>query len=234
MTISIGGLSSVPRNPLIADPLFLAGYVEKAGTGILDMIARCRAMGLPAPEFRQDGGQFVQVLRRPEAVATPQVTAQVEDSSKSFTDGALSEVAAVLGMSATQVTTQVATQVARILEAAEAVSSSREELQRAAGLSHREHFRKAYLEPLVGGEHLARLFHVRARVRLDLLPGEHRPRRGAPARVPHARGVIADDQDDFMAEVLELPELRKEDGVAEMDVRARRIEPGFDFKRSFR
>jgi ATP-dependent DNA helicase RecG len=52
----------IPRNPLIADPLFLARYIEKADTGTLDMIARCCEAGLPEPEFRQDGGQFVQTL----------------------------------------------------------------------------------------------------------------------------------------------------------------------------
>ncbi|MBI4880990.1 MAG: hypothetical protein HY812_15235 [Planctomycetes bacterium] len=41
--------ASIPRNPLIAEPLFLARYAEKAGTGILDMIARCRDAGLPRP-----------------------------------------------------------------------------------------------------------------------------------------------------------------------------------------
>ena len=39
-------------------------FIEKAGTGTLDMIALCAAAGLPTPEFRQDGGQFVQTLRR--------------------------------------------------------------------------------------------------------------------------------------------------------------------------
>ena len=56
--------ASLPRNPLLADPLFLTRYVEKAGSGILDMISRCREAGLPAPEFRQDGGMFVQTLAR--------------------------------------------------------------------------------------------------------------------------------------------------------------------------
>ena len=49
--------ASIPRNPLLAEPLFLVRYIEKAGTGILDMIALCRAAGLPEPQFRQDGGQ---------------------------------------------------------------------------------------------------------------------------------------------------------------------------------
>ena len=39
-------------------------FIEKAGAGTLDMIALCAEAGLPTPEFRQDGGQFVQTLRR--------------------------------------------------------------------------------------------------------------------------------------------------------------------------
>jgi len=55
---------SIPRNPLIADPLFLAHYIEKAGTGTLDMIDGCRHAGLPEPEFREEGSQFVLTLWR--------------------------------------------------------------------------------------------------------------------------------------------------------------------------
>lgn len=55
---------SIPRNPLIAEALFLAHYIEKAGTGTLDVIAGCREVGLPDPEFRQDGDQFVLTLWR--------------------------------------------------------------------------------------------------------------------------------------------------------------------------
>jgi predicted HTH transcriptional regulator len=56
--------SSIPRNPLLSEPLFLARYIERAGTGTLDMIAHCREGGLPEPEFRQDGGDFVLTLWR--------------------------------------------------------------------------------------------------------------------------------------------------------------------------
>lgn len=56
--------ASIPHNPMIAGPLYLARYIEKAGTGTLDMIARCREAGLAEPAFRQDGGQFVQTLWR--------------------------------------------------------------------------------------------------------------------------------------------------------------------------
>ncbi|MBI3014841.1 MAG: hypothetical protein HYY65_07255, partial [Candidatus Tectomicrobia bacterium] len=32
--------ASIPRNPLIAEPLYLVRYIEKAGSGTLDMIER--------------------------------------------------------------------------------------------------------------------------------------------------------------------------------------------------
>jgi ATP-dependent DNA helicase RecG len=36
------------------------------------MIALCQQANLPAPQFRQDGGQFVQTLWRPQTTASPQ------------------------------------------------------------------------------------------------------------------------------------------------------------------
>lgn len=56
--------SSIPRSPLIAEPLYLAHYIEKAGTGTLDMIDRCREAGLPEPDFEERAGQFVVTLWR--------------------------------------------------------------------------------------------------------------------------------------------------------------------------
>lgn len=72
---------SIPRNPLVADPLFLAHYIEKAGSGTLDMIGLCREAKLPEPEFRQDGGQWVVTLRRPTPQVTPQDTGQIGTKS---------------------------------------------------------------------------------------------------------------------------------------------------------
>jgi len=54
----------VPRNPLIAEPLFRVKYVEKAGTGTTDMIADCIKAGLPEPDFQQRGPHFVVTLWR--------------------------------------------------------------------------------------------------------------------------------------------------------------------------
>jgi predicted HTH transcriptional regulator len=56
--------ASIPRNPLLAEPLYLARYIEKAGSGTLDMIERCSEAGLPSPDFEERAGQFVTTLLR--------------------------------------------------------------------------------------------------------------------------------------------------------------------------
>ena len=54
---------SVPGNPLLAESLYLAEYIERMGTGTLDMIRRCVGAGLPEPEFAVTDG-FVTTIRR--------------------------------------------------------------------------------------------------------------------------------------------------------------------------
>lgn len=104
--------ASIPGSPRIAEPLFLARYIEKAGTGTLDMISQCAQAGLPAPEFRRDGGQFIQTLWRPkwadlvpgtESHGTKSGTKsapsrhQVEILVKASTGAALTELMAIDG-----------------------------------------------------------------------------------------------------------------------------------------
>jgi len=54
----------IPRNPLIAEPLFRVRYAERAGTGTTDMIADCRKVGIPEPDFQQLDSHFVVTLWR--------------------------------------------------------------------------------------------------------------------------------------------------------------------------
>lgn len=72
--------------------MFLAQYIERAGTGTLDMAILSREAGLKEPQFRFEHGQFIQVLWRPVEVtpqaahqAAPQVTPQVEGLLKVMT-----------------------------------------------------------------------------------------------------------------------------------------------------
>ncbi len=55
---------SLPANPLIAESMYLLRYIEKMGTGTVDMIRRCAEAGLPEPEFEAGAG-FVARIRRP-------------------------------------------------------------------------------------------------------------------------------------------------------------------------
>ena len=49
-----GPHKSLPANPLLADPMYWNGYIEKVGTGTEDIINKCCEFGLKTPEFHQE------------------------------------------------------------------------------------------------------------------------------------------------------------------------------------
>jgi len=56
--------TSYPNNPLLADILYLANYVQKAGSGTLEMIEQCKKKGLPEPEFLSSKCEFKTIISR--------------------------------------------------------------------------------------------------------------------------------------------------------------------------
>jgi ATP-dependent DNA helicase RecG len=58
------GHHSRPHNPDIAHVFFLRGFVERIGSGAERMIRMCRRAGLPDPEWSQDSGGIMVVLRK--------------------------------------------------------------------------------------------------------------------------------------------------------------------------
>jgi len=64
--------SSQPGNPLIAEPFFLTKYIEKAGTGTVDMYENCSKAGLKPPEFRLENGFFILTIWRKQALRQPE------------------------------------------------------------------------------------------------------------------------------------------------------------------
>ena len=46
--------NSVPANPLLAEPMYLTGYIERLGTGTSDIIRIADEAGLPEPDFIQE------------------------------------------------------------------------------------------------------------------------------------------------------------------------------------
>ena len=50
--------SSYPKNPLIANAFYLAGYIERWGSGTRRIVDLCKAQGLPEPEYKEEQGGF--------------------------------------------------------------------------------------------------------------------------------------------------------------------------------
>ncbi|MFO7906114.1 MAG: ATP-binding protein [Planctomycetota bacterium] len=117
---------SVLRNPLIAETFHRTGAVEAWGRGTNRVIEECERWGVKPPSFGEQGGT-VMVTFRAVVAPTPEV--------------------------APEVTPEATPQVLAILAAAER-PSTRSELQQAAGLKDREHFRVAHLEPLLAARWL--------------------------------------------------------------------------------
>ena len=81
--------SSIPGNPLLAEPLYLTKYIERMGTGTRDMIRKCVAAGLPEPEFALTDS-FVTTIRKPIAGGTNgKQTGQVTPRLKSRLESGL-------------------------------------------------------------------------------------------------------------------------------------------------
>jgi predicted HTH transcriptional regulator len=55
------------ENLFFAAPLYLTKYIERMGTGIRDMMDRCRAAGLSNPEFKLTDGFVITIRRKPES-----------------------------------------------------------------------------------------------------------------------------------------------------------------------
>ena len=70
--------SSIPANPLLAESLYLAGYIERMGTGTLDMRTRCLDAGLALPEFALTDGFVVRIWRRARRLPTGQPESTIE------------------------------------------------------------------------------------------------------------------------------------------------------------
>ena len=134
-----GEHASLPVNPLLANPVYLAGYIEQVGTGTNDVIDRCVELGLRKPEFRQDE-DFTAVLWRKE-VSQDEVKV-VSSVPSNVLCGVLSkdQVGIKLGVSWGQVES---------LLIAMNQPTSVVELMQAAKQTNRTRFKKKYLDPLM-------------------------------------------------------------------------------------
>jgi ATP-dependent DNA helicase RecG len=133
MTLADLGRKSVRRNALIADLLHRISFIEKAGTGVKRIRDEAREGGYPEPVWEANG--FVTTVFRP----SPAVRAMVAEQAGDVTRQGAAHVPHMYRTSPGHVAVLEATRDPR----------SREELQRVAGIRHRQHFLLEYLRPLL-------------------------------------------------------------------------------------
>ncbi len=75
---------SVPRNPLLAEAMYLKRYTERMGTGTVDMIRGCVEAGLPEPEFKVGPGFVARIWRR--GRASSETTQDARDTTQEPVD----------------------------------------------------------------------------------------------------------------------------------------------------
>ena len=75
--------SSYPRNELLADVFFKAGFIEAWGRGTLKIVEKCREKDLPEPEFSEMTGGFLVSFFKPKA---PKVKEGIKEISGENTE----------------------------------------------------------------------------------------------------------------------------------------------------
>ena len=137
--------NSIPANPLLAEPMYLAGYIERMGTGTGDIIKQCRELSLKEPEFIQED-IFKTIIWRKQTIAP------VHDSTAKEVDRQATRQAT------RQVTRQVTRQdddeqIEEVTEYSRRVilvlsgELRRAEIQETLALKDRENFVENYLNP---------------------------------------------------------------------------------------
>ena len=126
---------SLPANPLIADPLFWTGYVDKVGTGTEDIVNLCKEKGLKEPEYHQEEDFRVVIWRR--------------NPEKGLSEGPSKGLSK--GLSKDQVSTNLNQKwekiepMIRLLEN----TSSAADLRAVMGMNNATKFKNNYLNPLI-------------------------------------------------------------------------------------
>ena len=136
---------SIPVNPILARPVYLAGYIEQLGTGTTDLIKRCQDLGLRRPEFRQDEN-FLSILWRKNAGK--------DDATGHAT-----------GHETGHETDHEKTTIRRIVMAIGRQTLTRKDIMEKLSLKGRDNFRKGYLEPSMLGGYVAQLYPSSAKRR---------------------------------------------------------------------
>lgn len=135
--------TSIPANPLLAEPMYLAGYIERLGTGTGDIIRLCNEMGLKEPDFVQDD-IFKTIIWRTKNVTTANQEDVTINVDKDLSGG-------VSGGVSGEVSGEVSEEIKRVILVIEG-EVKRVEIQQKLNLKSDDYFRVNYINPsLVNG-----------------------------------------------------------------------------------
>ncbi|MDO9510136.1 MAG: ATP-binding protein [Bacteroidales bacterium] len=141
--------NSIPANPLLAEPMYLSGYIERMGTGTGDIIRLCHDKHLKAPEFIQEEFFRTIIWRLQPEEAREQVTEQDSGEANGEVSGEVTEQATE--QATEQVTEQATEQVKRLILIM-TNEMSRQQLMDKLVLKHRPSFLYTYIQPATEGE----------------------------------------------------------------------------------
>ena len=122
---------SLPANPLIADPLFWTGYVDKVGTGTEDIVNLCKEKGLKEPEYHQEEDFRVVIWRK----NLEQIPSNVPSSVPSR-----DQVSTKLNLRWNELEPLITAMVE---------PRSAAELREVVGLQNHTRFKRAFIDPLI-------------------------------------------------------------------------------------
>lgn len=121
-------------NPVLANPVYLVGYIEQMETGTTDIIDHCLSYGLRKPEFYQDDDFRVVMWRRDEIRGTEGCKERGKVAGK------------------------VDKNIARIILAIRSNTVSTREIMAAMKLKDGDNFRSRYLYPSIEAGYVSKLY----------------------------------------------------------------------------
>jgi predicted HTH transcriptional regulator len=133
--------SSFPHNLLLAEPMYLAGYIERIGTGTTDMLDECNERGLKELEFVQDDVFKTTIWRNNATIG------KVSEEPAGELSG---EVTVELGEELKEEVKRVVTVLTKPMK--------RSEIQKILQLKHDDYFRLNYINPTLEKQFIELLY----------------------------------------------------------------------------
>ena len=133
---------SLPANPLIADPLFWTGYVDKVGTGTEDIVNLCKDKGLKSPEYHQEEDFRVVIWRKNQEKGPSSVPSNVPSRE---------QVVTKLSPSSHQVVTKLSSSIPVFFELLRKMVDpmSAKEMREFCGQKDHTYFKSNVINPLI-------------------------------------------------------------------------------------